>query len=1005
MGLNNINFKLISLNARGIRSFEKRKTIFNWLCKSGAHICFVQETYSSKEIENIWRKQWKGDMFFSHGSSHSRGVLILVKEQLDFKLESFKVDDQGRYILLQAMIQDSHFLLLNVYAPNKCAKQGEFFRSISDEIKACVTPDCSIVVGGDFNVVFDPELDGSGGNKKKKDSVKYLEDIGFEQDLVDIWRIRNPAKKCYTWRQKSPIIQRRLDFWLVSDILQDDIESVDIIPSTRSDHSAIVLSFNGLDDSNRGPSFWKFNATLVNDNEYCQLLDENFKTWLEEFKEVVDKRALWDLLKYKIRQFTIKYSKMKARSRKANLIDLEGKLRCCTAKCDAEPSIENIKELECLQADYDKLYDYITQGAIIRSRVNWYEKGEKNNKYFLNLEKSNKKKSCVRKIFMSDGKLTTNPPKIMSELESFYSNLYKDNSDEVSGTVNLSSFLNDLTEVPTLSEELRSICEGDLTYNECFSVLQSFEKNKTPGNDGLTIEFYIAFWPLIGKYLVDCINYTYQFGELSNTQKQAIITLIEKKGRDKRLIKNWRPISLINVDAKIISKVLAKRLEKVLPSIIHFNQNAFVKNRSIFDALRTIEDVVDYTKRNSLSGILIAIDFEKAFDTLNFNFLIRALHKFNFGPSFIHWIRILYNNVSSAVMNNGFTTGNFALGRGVRQGDPLSPYLFIIALEILAIKIRNDRNIQGFKIGQEILKLSIFADDMTCFLKDISSYKALFDILELFGKCSGLKVNHEKTEIFPLGNTFLRDTDFPKHNICVIIKILGVYFGYDVKQRDVLNFSQTLKDIKKSLNMWKWRGLSLLGRIQVVKTFAIPKFMYRASVIPISKDLINEANSIFYGFIWNGKDKGKRHALISDIKDGGLRMLDIESLIKARRVICLKKFLEDYSSSWKIILEKILSPVGGRFLLYCNFDIAKLKVSLPAFYKECLNVWTELNGKTPGSFHEVINEIIWNNKFICIGRMSVYRDDMIKLGFLKVGNLVPPTGSSSSNMCLFTVIY
>ena len=141
--------------------------------------------------------------------------------------------------------------------------------------------------------------------------------------------------------------------------------------------------------------------------------------------------------------------------------------------------------------------------------------------------------------------------------------------------------------------------------------------------------------------MVDSINDSYEFGELSNSQQQAIITLIEKKGKDKRMIKNWRPISLINVDAKIISKVLAKRLEKVLPSIIHSNQNAFVKGRSIFDAVRTIDDMVDYTKRNGLSGLLIAIDFEKAFDTLNFNFLIRTLHKFNFGPSFIYWIRVL----------------------------------------------------------------------------------------------------------------------------------------------------------------------------------------------------------------------------------------------------------------------------------------------------------------------------------------------------------------------------
>ena len=134
-----------------------------------------------------------------------------------------------------------------------------------------------------------------------------------------------------------------------------------------------------------------------------------------------------------------------------------------------------------------------------------------------------------------------------------------------------------------------------------------------------------------------------------------------------------------------------------------------------------------------------------------------------------------------------------------------------------------------------------------------------------------------------------------------------MHFGHDLKQRDTLNYRQTLKDIKKSINMWKWRGLSLLGRIQIIKTFAIPKLMNRPSIITISKELIKEANSFFYNFIWNGKDKVKRHALISDFKKQGLKMLDIESMIKSKRVNSLKKFMEDYQSPWKAILAKLLS--------------------------------------------------------------------------------------------------
>ena len=134
---------------------------------------------------------------------------------------------------------------------------------------------------------------------------------------------------------------------------------------------------------------------------------------------------------------------------------------------------------------------------------------------------------------------------------------------------------------------------------------------------------------------------------------------------------------------------------------------------------------------------MTAIHFEKAFDTLDFRFLIRTLHLFNFGPSFIQWMRVLYKNASSCVLNNGFTTGPFLLGRGVRQGDPLSPYLFILALETLAIKIREDCNVQGLKIGEEMIKLSLFADDMTSVIKDKTYCTNLFRVLNSFGECSG----------------------------------------------------------------------------------------------------------------------------------------------------------------------------------------------------------------------------------------------------------------------------
>ena len=178
---------------------------------------------------------------------------------------------------------------------------------------------------------------------------------------------------------------------------------------------------------------------------------------------------------------------------------------------------------------------------------------------------------------------------------------------------------------------------------------------------------------------------------------------------------------MINVDAKIGSKVIATRLQKVLPEIIHFNQNAYVKGRTIFDAVRTIDDIMGSTERNQMEGLLVSIGFHKAFDSINHSFMCKALSVFNFGPSLIRWIQIFYKNISSTVMNNGYTTAPFKIFRGVRQGDQLSAYSFIICLEI-----RLHKDIHRIMVGNEEIKLEIFADDMTAFLGDHASLDTLW---------------------------------------------------------------------------------------------------------------------------------------------------------------------------------------------------------------------------------------------------------------------------------------
>ena len=346
---------------------------------------------------------------------------------------------------------------------------------------------------------------------------------------------------------------------------------------------------------------------MTKDDEYVKLINESVPVRVEEFKEVNDKRVLWDLIKDRIRQVSIKYSKGKARLIKDKLLKIETLLKVYQEKCSTNPSAENIEQLEILQSKHDAHFDYLSKGAIIRSRASWYEKGEQNNKYFLNLESHKKAKSCVRKVFTKKGSLSSDPKTIMNEIEDFYTDLYGLES-------NLPEFADSFLQhsgIPKLSPDRAATCEGKLTVEECFKSLQSFKENKSPGNDGLTIKFYKTFWGVLGNRLVESLNCAFDYGELSNSQKQAIITLIEKKGKDRRHISSWRPISLINVDAKIGSKAIARRVQEVLPDIIHHNQNAYVKGKSIFDAVRSIDDILEFTERKKIKGFMLAIDLKK----------------------------------------------------------------------------------------------------------------------------------------------------------------------------------------------------------------------------------------------------------------------------------------------------------------------------------------------------------------------------------------------------------
>ena len=289
--------------------------------------------------------------------------------------------------------------------------------------------------------------------------------------------------------------------------------------------------------------------------------------------------------------------------------------------------------------------------------------------YLLNLEKRNKAKSHIRKIITDELRKTSDLTIVMFNLKTFYGTPFKSRGHKTESEC--LSYL-DHIDIPKLSKDELSLCEGKLMVKECWDAFNSMGANKSPRK-----EFYIGLFKEIHMYLIQALNHSFSNGQLSNSQRQAMITLIEKKGKDKRYLKNWGPISLINFDAKIASKAIAMRIYKFVAKLVHCDQTAYVNNWYIGESNRLISDILEYTNENEIEAILFSAAFDKAFDSIEHPFLFAVLKYFVFGADFIQWIRTFFNNAESCVMNNGNSTGYFPLERGTRQGTLLAFSIFL----------------------------------------------------------------------------------------------------------------------------------------------------------------------------------------------------------------------------------------------------------------------------------------------------------------------------------------
>ena len=427
-----------------------------------------------------------------------------------------------------------------------------------------------------------------------------------------------------------------------------------------------------------------------------------------------------------------------------------------------------------------------------------------------------------------------------------------------------------------------------ITLQELTVALEGMKNGRAPGIDGIPVEFFKAFWSILGEDLLAVLNDSMEKGCLPLSCRRAVLTLLPKKG-DLCEVKNWRPVSLLCTDYKIISRALANRLRDVMDQVVHIDQSYCIPGRSIRDNIALIRDYLDISTQLGF----ISLDQEKAFDRVEHQYLWKVLEAFGFSPGFISMIRVLYSKVESVLKVNGGLSAPFNIGRGIRQGCNVSGMLYSIAIEPLLCRLRKE--LRGVRVAEGIppFFLSAYADDIIVAIREDNDIKTLTHIVERYGKISSAKVNWEKSTALSVGNWQQERPKLPEGLIWATngIKYLGVHLGDESMSKK--NWEGVVERMQGTFNKWRWLlpRMSFRGRTIIANNLVAPVLWHRLNVLDPPDGLLARIQGIILDLFWDKLHWIPQDVLYLSKEEGGQGLVHLESRKGAFRLEFLKSLL------------------------------------------------------------------------------------------------------------------
>lgn len=817
---------ILSWNVRGLNRCSKQKMIRNFILNQDIHLFSLLETrVKAYKLGSVYINVCPGWCFSSNISKHEGGRIIIGWNSRSFQVDILHMTSQ----LIHCKVTTDHqkkFCCTFVYGLNDSKDRHVLWEDLQKIANSGLEAWICI---GDFNSVLN--LDERIGRQVRLHEVYPMRNCFAKCGLMDIKAVGH----FFTWNNKQEGDNRvlsRIDRAVANESWCDmfDKVSANFLPEGTLDHSPVVLKHFDILVERKPFRFFNMWCSALNFQDLvkdawnkpiqgCAMFRvcQRLKGLKHVFKEL-NKKGFNDIQTQDI----IAYDRM---------IHCQAELqRLPTDRMAVNAETEARKEYCRVHKTYT---DFLKQKA----KVEWIGYGDENTKMFHQSLKIRRLKNTIHAIFDDGGNWRNDPEAVNDDFLNYYVKLLGSKMESrepvIAGIINLR---------PKVQNDQYKDLEAGVTAQEVKSAMFSIGNDKSPGLDGYGSKFYKETWNTVGAEIVVAVKDFFRTGKMLDNLNATSITLIPKVDCPKTVM-DYRPISCCHVIYKCITKILCARLKKVLPSIIAENQGAFIEGRSILHNVLICQDLVKhYNRKSNHKSCMIKIDIKKAYDTVEWEFVLEMMNALNFPEHFTKLIKVCLTSTKYSLMINGGVHGYFEARRGLRQGDPLSPLLFVICMEYLSRIMGYIGKLDQFKFHPRCDKLKLnhlcFADDLLLFCRgDYISIYHMIQGLNLFSKTSGLYANNQKTAMYCSGmldddmNRIKEASGFSMG--CLPFRYLGVPIS--TRKLKVGDCEKLIDNITAKIRIWQTRKISYAGRGLLVNSVLMSMQTYWGQMFILPK--------------------------------------------------------------------------------------------------------------------------------------------------------------------------